>query len=223
MLQYHHSFISHKEQPTCCLSTHCIMFASQSVRQHALSMLTDAIIDRHGMYLQDKDMCNIFTDICIPLAGDRMKDLLEASARPDACAEEILIELEMCISLIFKPFLHHLKRLLALNDDFVNIWVSMLGVMTLLLGEDMAPPEDGDELTQERLLWSTKEVGSEHLRSSILVLAACGTLKSPDAGEISALTWNSIDDMAFCEKYVSDWKDAVTPAGDDNNGEIAVV
>mmetsp|Transcript_22013 Transcript_22013/g.45496 ORF Transcript_22013/g.45496 Transcript_22013/m.45496 type:complete len:187 (+) Transcript_22013:5077-5637(+) len=186
-------------------------------------MLTDALIDRHGRYLQDEDICKIFTDICIPLAGDRMKDLLEACSEPDIRAEEIWIELEMCISLIFKPFLHHLKRLLTINDEFAGIWVSMLGVMTLLLGEDMSPEEDGDELTRERLLWTTKELGSEHLRNAILVLAACGILKSPDAGEISALTWNSIDDMAFCQKYVGDWKDAVTPAADDSNGEIAVV
>jgi len=188
-------------------------------------MLTDAIIDRHGKYLPDDEICKIFTDICVPLAGDRMKDLLAATAKPDMNAEEILIELEMCISLLFKPFLHHLKRLLTMGETFVGIWVNMLGVMTLLLGEDIAPQDEGDELTPERLLWTTKELGSEHLRNAILVLAACGVVKTPDAGEISVLTWNSIDDMAFCQKYVAEWQQQglkqCPPSIAD--GEIAVV
>ena len=188
-------------------------------------MLTDAIIDRHGKYLPDEEICKIFTDICVPLAGDRMKDLLAAAAEPDMRGEEILIELEMCISLLFKPFLHHLKRLLTMDKAFIDIWVNMLSVMTLLLGEDTAPQGEGDDLTPERLLWTTKELGSEHLRNAILVLAACGVLKTPDAGEVSALTWNSIDDMAFCQKYVAEWQQQGLKESPPSiaDGEIAVV
>lgn len=197
----------------------------QSVRQHALSMLTDAIIDRHGKYLPDDEICKIFSDICVPLAGDRMKDLLAATAKPDFRAEEVLIELEMCISLLFKPFLHHLKRLLASDEAFVGIWMNMLSVMTLLLGEDIAPQDEGGELTPGRLLWTTKELGSEHLRNAILVLAASGVLKTPDAGQVSALTWNSIDDMAFCQKYVAEWQQQGLKESPPSiaDGEIGVV
>lgn len=219
------SFTSSLIDPLSPMYLNFYSLTAQSVRQHALSMLTDAIIDRHGKYLPDEEICKIFTDICVPLAGDRMKDLLAATAEPDMRAEEILIELEMCISLLFKPFLHHLKRLLTMDKAFVDIWVNMLGVMTLLLGEDIAPQGEGDELTPERLLWTTKELGSEHLRNAILVLAACGVLKTPDAGEVSALTWNSIDDMAFCQKYVAEWQQQGLKESPPSiaDGEIAVV
>ena len=173
-------------------------------------MLTDAIIDRHGRDVPNEDLCGILNRICIPLAGSRMADLLKSSsgsimgAAPpmpaptfldvDGHAEEIMIELELCISLIFKPFLHHLRTLLEMrrSGEFVSIWTSMLGVMTQLLGEAGRGAEDGDTttppsssssspigfrtMTRDNLLLTTKELGSEHLRNAILVLVASGVL-----------------------------------------------
>ena len=181
----------------------------QSVRQHALSMLTDAFIDRHGRYLPDNDLCRIFKEMCIPLAGSRMQDLLQGGVDIESRADEILIEMEMCISLIFKPFLHHLKTLLKLeNGELVEIWVSLLGVMTQLLGDDVQPQDGGSlgagarTLTRDKLLWTIKELGSEHLRNAVLVLVACGVLNGePDpSDEMSTLTWNSIGDMWLSAK-----------------------
>lgn len=186
----------------------------QSVRQHALSMLTDSIIDRHGKFLAPEVLCKIFKDICVPLVGERIKALLEASAKFNSTnGEDILIELELCISLLFKPFLHHLQRILSIQHEFEGIWVSLLGVMTLLLGESLREQGDYDvgPLTLEKVLWTTKELGSEHLRNSILVLSACGVLNNPETGGISALTWTTIDDMNFCDArgYISEWKASV--------------
>ena len=99
----------------------------QSVRQHALSMLTDSIIDRHGKFLAPEVLCKIFKDICVPLVGERIKALLEASAKFNSTnGEDILIELELCISLLFKPFLHHLQRILSIQHEFEGIWICLL-------------------------------------------------------------------------------------------------
>jgi len=211
-----------------------------SVRQHALSMLTDAIIDRHGRDVPKDELCGILDRICIPLAGSRMVDLLRSGTDPAEHhhhVEEIMIELELCISLIFKPFLHHLRTLLTMREEFVAIWMSMLGVMTELLGEEVVRPThggtEGDDypgghaMTRDKLLLTTKELGSEHLRNAIMVLVASGVLRgegqtsSGDGGgfargggeDVSALTWNAIGRMKFCRQYVEEWKQSASAEG----------
>ena len=84
----------------------------QSVRQHALSMLTDSIIDRHGKFLAPEVLCKIFKDICVPLVGERIKALLEASAKFNSTnGEDILIELELTFLLTYdKNVLHMVQR-----------------------------------------------------------------------------------------------------------------
>merc|ERR1712129_31368 len=74
----------------------------------------------------------------------------------------------------------------------------------------------------ERLLLTTKELANEHLRNAIMVLVACGVLKGQTGGivldgddeeemnnfteNLSTLTWNSIESMEFCKKFVDEWK-----------------
>ena len=133
--------------------------------------------------------------------------------------EDTLIELELCISLLFKPFLHHLKTLVSLKQEFVGIWISMLGIMTQLLGEEPALNEKDNEavregeVTREKLFLTTKELGSEHLRNAVMVLAAMGVLidndnsdSKSDAQEISSVTWAAIGSIGYCKPYLAEWK-----------------
>lgn len=152
--------------------------------------------------------------ICIPLAEKRITDLLRIPYDVQSDLEETLIELELCISLLFKPFLHHLKALISSTQEFVGIWISMLGIMTQLLGDESAQSEEDTAavregvVTREKLFLTTRELGSEHLRNAIMVLAALindGASKS-DAKEISSVTWSAISSIGYCKPYLEEWK-----------------
>ena len=172
----------------------------------------------------DSGLCEIMNTICIPLAGKRITDLLRIPYDVQNDLEETLIELELCISLLFKPFLHHLKALISVKHEFVGIWISMLGIMTQLLGEESSLQNEEDDVgvredgvTRAKLFQTTKELGSEHLRNAIMVLAAMGVLidddgddstkkRSDDAQEISAVTWAAIGSIGYCKPYLEEWK-----------------
>lgn len=217
-----------------------------SVRQHALSMLTDAILTRHGDDIPNDKLCGIFSRICIPLAGNRITDLLRSGYDIESHAEEIMIEFEMCISLIFKPFLHHLRKLIRAETEFAAIWISILGVMTQLLGNESRSNRwggtysrkndceyddeygnedegahfvgDAQNMSQEKLLRTTKELGSEHLRNAVMVLISLGVLHAANdntAGmqgsskeDLSSITWNTIQHIEFCSGHIEEWQRA---------------
>mgnify|MGYP000449625138 CR=1 FL=1 len=193
-----------------------------SVRQQAISLLTDTLLDRHGSRVPvDSGLCSIMNTISIPLAGKRITDLLRIpydDVQNDL--EETMIELELCISLLFKPFLHHLKALVSVKEEFVGIWISMLGIMTQLLGEEAPARNEEDNaavregvVTREKLFLTTKELGSEHLRNAVMVLAAMGVLiddvddsKSDEQLEFSSVTWSALRSIGYCKPFLEDWK-----------------
>lgn len=175
-------------------------------------------MDRHGSSIPiSTGLCEIMNTLCIPLAGQRITDLLRIpydNAQSDL--EETLIELELCISLLFKPFLHHLKALVSVNQEFIAIWISMLGIVTQLLGDESAQTKDDNNdgvVTRATLFKTTKELASEHLRNAVLVLAAMGVLiedggdtPKPDAQEISSVTWAAIGSIGYCKPFIDEWK-----------------
>ena len=159
----------------------------------------------------------ILNDICIPIAGDRIADLLRRVPSPGDL-DDTLIELELCISLLFKPFLHHLKALVSIKQEFIAVWISMLGIMTQFLSEggmeaDVA--NDNDEyVNSAKLFQTTKELGSEHLRNAVMVLAAMGVLGGGDGseagsdGDISDVTWKAIGSIS--NSLVDEWKTCIS-------------
>ena len=189
----------------------------QSVRQQAISLLTDSLLSN----VQQSGLCDIMNEICIPLAGKRITDLLRIPYDVQTDLEETLIELELCISLLFKPFLHHLKTLISVKQEFVGIWLSMLGIMTQLLGDESAPSkEDGtptaddDVVTRAKLFNTTKELASEHLRNAVMVLAAMGVLDGDatkcdtQETEITSVTWAAIGSIGYVKPHLDEWKTA---------------
>jgi len=185
-----------------------------SVRQQAISLLTDTLLSTIPV---SGGLCEIMNNICIPLAGNRITDLLRIPYDVQSDLEETLIELELCISLLFKPFLHHLKVLISIKQEFIGIWISMLGIMTQLLGDESAPSKDkaasdgGGVVTRANLFNTTKELASEHLRNAVMVLAAMGVLvdddgSKSDAQEISSVTWAAIGSIGYCKPYLEEWK-----------------
>lgn len=191
------------------------------MRQQAISLLTDTLLDRHGSLVPvEGGLCEIMNNICIPLSGKRITDLLRIPYDVQNDLEDTLIELELCISLLFKPFLHHLKALVSVKQEFVGIWISMLGIMTQLLGDEaaQAKEENGDErevaVTRAKLFNTTKELASEHLRNAVMVLAAMGILINNDGDskcdtqEISSVTWAAIGSIGYCKPHLSEWRTA---------------
>lgn len=123
-----------------------------------------------------------------------------------------MIEFEQCVSLVFKPLLHHLRRIIATNNELAAVWVPLLAILEELLADGTAVSrEDAKELTPDRLRTTLKELASEHLRNAIMVFHANGVLKSKAerAGDISAATWESVGRMSFCSARVDEWKEAV--------------
>lgn len=174
-----------------------------------MSLLTDALLDRHGSGVPEHTMCNIINGICIPLAEKRITDLLRTRG-DDNDFENTMVELELCISLLFKPLLHHLKVLLSIETEFIGIWLSLLGIMTQLLGDEPCTARDrksGAVMSRESLLQRTKELGSEHLRNAIMVMFALGVLTEEGThNEISSLTWAAIGSIGYCRPLVDEWK-----------------
>ena len=204
-----------------------------SVRQHSLSMLTDAMIDKHGQAISSTHLCTLINDMCIPLAEKRITALLKSQLFVGSSnTEEIMIELEACISLIYKPFLHHLKVFLKENDDkWITVWKSLLKAMSLLLrgavktsATSMPSSNDNPEDSLENssvlmtplneLHLTTKELAREHLRNAVMVLVASDALQSPSPdmidemnaeNNITAYTWQYIENMEFCKNQVEEW------------------
>lgn len=179
-------------------------------------MLTDTFIDKNGLAIPPVYICQALQSVCIPAAGSRLADLLKDDRVIVEHMEDVMIEIELFISLMYKPLLHHLKRILSANADLLGVWSSLLIVMEMLLGNEMvdeSTEEDGElvdsnGMTPDQLRRTTKELASEHLRNAVMVLAASGVLRAvPESdGDISALTWASVSKMEFCRDQVEDWK-----------------
>ncbi|KAL3795042.1 hypothetical protein HJC23_006363 [Cyclotella cryptica] len=197
-----------------------------SVRQQAISLLTDALLDRHGTCVPESTICGIIEGISVPLAGKRITDLLR-TRHDENDFENTMDELELCIGLLFKPLLHHLKTLLSVESEFLGIWISLLGIMTQLLGDE--PYAGGSRIpgaimTRESLLQRTKELGSEHLRNAIMVLSALGVLAEEGSdAEISSVTWAAIGSIGYCKPLIDEWKQSArgdTKVVPDANAEV---
>ncbi len=152
--------------------------------------------------------------MCIPLAGKRITDLLRIPRGVESDLEEIMIEVELCISLLFKPFLHHIKALVSVKQEFFGIWISLLGIMKQLLGDEIVLNKIDSTVavvSRANLFSTTKELASEHLRNAVMVLAAMGVLTADDDSksdtqQISSVTWAAIGSIGYCTPVLDEWK-----------------
>jgi hypothetical protein len=126
--------------------------------------------------------------------------------------DELMIEFELCIGLIFKPLRHHLKNVLATDGSLSSIWQSVLSVLEDLLNEPErnSPISEPKEMIPENLKATMNDLANEHFQNAIMVLISAGVLladsKSP--GDISAITWESVGRMGINEGSVVEWKQA---------------
>merc|ERR1712038_342191 len=103
------------------------------------------------------------------------------------------IELELCISAIFKPFLHHLEKLSTDQEELTAVWMSLLSTLSHLLGKEKS--ENPRQATNDKLLKAAKDLATERLRDSIIILMSKCILMCDDdhataeGKDISSMTW----------------------------------
>mmetsp|Transcript_15478 Transcript_15478/g.15397 ORF Transcript_15478/g.15397 Transcript_15478/m.15397 type:complete len:150 (+) Transcript_15478:221-670(+) len=125
-----------------------------------------------------------------------------------------MIEVELCVSLIFKPFRHHMK--IIIDEDpsvLMGIWIPTLNVIKEILNENATednPSEKDPMLPINQIIKSTNELTIEHLQNIVMVLISFDVLKSTEeesAGDsISIETWKLIGEIPVLD---DEWKKAV--------------
>ena len=177
------------------------------MRQNALSMLTDSFLDKQAGQIPVDILCSVLSEICIPLAGDRIKELREGLTDDDIF-DTTMVEVELCIGLIFKPLRHHMKVVIS-NDSsvFLALWVPILNATKEILDDESTEsnPLSKSPLSK-KMTHGTHELTVEHLRNVIMVLSSFGILKGES--EISATTWSLIEEMGFSKDFLDEWKNA---------------
>lgn len=179
-------------------------------------MLTDSFLDKRGGLLPVEILCEVLGNVCIPLAGKRIQELRAEEIYLDNL-DTIMIELELCIGLIFKPLRHHIKTIVSEDPAvLLALWAPTLGVLKEVLREPSVetpstPGGEKGESPSRKIIRSTNELTLEHLRNVIMVLISFGILKesaeSPD--DLTAQTWKAVSEMGYCSRYLDEWKQAV--------------
>jgi len=176
-------------------------------------MLTDSFLDKPAGFIPISHLCDSLGKLCIPLAGRGIVELREGRIKIENI-DELMIELELCIGLIFKPVRHHLKYIEGEGEGgFLSIWKPILDVLKEILS-DPSSNSPKEALLPAEVLQSTNELTVEHLRNVITVLVDLGTLQveSESQNDISRLTWDAMEGLAPCEELVKGLKEAVHDA-----------
>lgn len=187
-----------------------------SVRQHSLSMLTDLFLDnKGGGRVPAKELTVVLSTVCIPLAGRCIRRLQSGNGLSTK-SEELLIEFELCIGLIFKPLRHHLERILGSGGNSLDtIWKAVLDVLIDLFNEhnegemveDPSYPPIPSSLKK-----TMNSLAKEHFQNAIVVLNKAGVLfaepQSPQ-DTVTSLTWGSVAKMEISDDVVQQWKKEV--------------
>lgn len=182
------------------------------MRQHAISLFTDALVDRHINNITIKDLLAILNTMCIPLVQRRLFYLFEEKNNNLTTSQEIMIEIEMCISAIFKPFLQYIKRLSGSPSDFYIVWRSVLKVTVDFLSKESTEEQDGIySPLPPHLLKVMKDLATEYLHSTLMILITKGIISVEDEDiqndqNITSLTWSMLDKVAFIRDTAPEWK-----------------
>ena len=195
------------------LFTNLFLSHLQSVRQHSLSMLTDSFLDKRGGLIPVNHLCDALGKLCIPLAGRRIMEIRDGVVQFEDI-DELMIELELCIGLIFKPLRHHLQNVVHEGGQVLqSLWSPVLGVLKDVLNapkSDSSPSGDSGHANPDEVLKATNDLTIEHLRNVIMVLISFGVLteESHSPGDITALTWEAVSKMDCCKDFLEEWKKA---------------
>lgn len=182
-----------------------------AMRQHAISMCTEALLDEHVNEIPLKDLCTALNSICVVMAENRISELFDPNSKFNFDHEEIMIELKMCISATFKPFMQYIKRLSSSPKDLSMIWMSILKVSAELLSKESYEQDETYFPVPPSLLHTTKQLATEHLRNAVMMLIAKGILSGGavdtvnDEEDISILTWSTLNNISYIQEMIPEW------------------
>lgn len=172
-------------------------------------MLTDLFLQRQGSLIPPGQLCTALSEVCVPLAGRRILNLQLRDPSIET-TDQLMMEFELCIGLIFKPLRHHSKKLKDNGGSLPSIWQSVLVVLEELLGNKHAtsPLEERREHIPENLKKTMDSLANEHLQNAIKVLLSTGVLfaDSKAPGDLTAITWESVSRMGVSDGAVQEWK-----------------
>lgn len=188
-------------------------------------MLTDSFLDKRSGLLPVEILCDVLAKVCIPLAGVRIVEMRDGEVHPNHL-DTMLIELELCIGLIFKPVRHHIKTIVNEGpSDLTAVWIPTLDTLKKVMGEGSKDiKKDGSP--RSVVIQTINELTMDHLRNVITVMISFGVLKSGEEGQddISEQTWKAISTMEHCKKAVVEWKLAAAgPPADTTTPDVGVV
>jgi len=173
-------------------------------------MLTDLFLQRRGSLIPPAQLCTALSEVCVPLAGRRILSLQLRDPSIET-TDQLMMEFELCIGLIFKPLRHHSQKLKENGGSLPSIWQSVLVVLEQLLGDkhtSSPPPEERGEHIPENLKKTMESLANEHLQNAIKVLLSAGVLfaDSKAPGDLTAITWESVSRMGVSDGAVQEWK-----------------
>jgi hypothetical protein len=172
-------------------------------------MLTDVFVDQQDAPVPVDFICSVLSEVCIPLAGRSIVRLHTVQGAP-ASTDELMIEFELCIGLVFKPLRHNLKRVVASGSDsnVGSIWKAVLSVIEELVGANSSGSPEEESALPESLRRTMQELATEHLQNAIKVLMSVGVImpdpKAPN--DLSSLTWESLGRMGIKKETIEEWK-----------------
>ena len=146
-------------------------------------------------------LCVALGNLCIPLAGRRIKELRTSWDGVDP-QDEVMIELELCIGLIFKPLRHHAQNIVNDGGDaLIALWKATLEVLKIVLGDPTSP---------DVIVKSFNDLVLEHLRNVIMVFINYDILhaESIQEDDISSWTWSALGEIECCKMFLDEWKQA---------------
>ena len=193
---------------------YCFSATFQNVRQHALSMLTGLFLQRQGESIPSEQLCAVLSEVCVPLAGRRILRLQMRDPSIET-TDQLMMEFELCIGLIFKPLRHHCKSLVESGGSLPSIWQSVLLVLEELLSAKeptSSSPDEPEELIPDNLKATMDSLANEHLQSAIQGLLSTGVLSadSKSPGDLTSITWASVSRMGVSDGEVQEWKQRAT-------------
>lgn len=169
------------------------------VRQHALGMLVDMILDRHGQAIPQAQLVNIIQHNAVDTAKERIADIMALDITPDLLAyrDDVSSELQACVNAVFRPVLQHLPSLMK-ERGFPDLWSNCLDATLQLLvdeggeggGGGQGGQGGGEEAAETRAAFheSSRDYAYEHLRNALLVLHAAGSFAEEAAGGLVKIT-----------------------------------
>lgn len=175
-------------------------------------MLADSFLENEGGLIPVDKVSQALAKLCIPMAGHRIMELRESASKLDS-SDGVSAELELCVSLIFKPLRHHIQNLLNGGiDALLPLWIQILNVLQQILDEPSSETHtsENEQVEVSRIVKSSNELTLEHLRNIIMVLISYDALKAePEkSNDISAVTWSAVANIACCSSFLDEWKQA---------------